>query len=265
MFTQQTTHGVAYMAAPNIDAVHAFTTRTGGASDGAFASLNLGLNRGDDPVRVKENYGRLCRALGISDMDIVTARQVHGADVEVVTRKNCDQVYAPTMREADGMITQDPGVALMIFTADCVPILLHDPVRGVIGAVHAGWRGTVADIAGAAARKMAGQFGCEDISAAIGPCISKCCFETGEDVAEALYKTLGQEAESCVRRCAGKFMVDIKEANRILLMRAGLSAANIAVSDECTFCQNGKYWSHRRTSGERGSQAAIIVMRGKML
>jgi len=264
-FTQQITHEVTYMTAPNIETSHAFTTRHGGVSEGIFLALNLGLNRGDNPAKVRENYSRLCRALGILDTDIVIAKQVHGANVEIVTRKDCGQLYAPTQREADGLITQELGVALMVFTADCVPILLHDAERGVIGAVHAGWRGTVADVAGAAARKMASRFGCADIYAAIGPCISKCCFETGPDVAQAMHKTLGQEAESCIQPCGEKFMVDLKEANRVLLMRAGLRAENITVSDECTFCQSDKYWSHRRTNGERGSQAAIIVMRGKNL
>ena len=148
----------------------------------------------------------------------------------------------------------------MVFTADCTPILLHDPVCGVIGAVHAGWRGTAANIAGNAVRVMSGRFGCNasDIRAAIGPCISKCCYETDSDVAGAICGMLPEAPGSCVFVRGEKYMADLKAANRLMLIKAGLS--DIAVSRECTSCQNDKYWSHRRTNGKRGSQAAIISL-----
>ena len=258
MFTEQVVYGLPYMTAPNIETAHAFTTRFGGVSGGVYETLNLGQNLGDDPECVKENYRRLCNALGISEADIVCQRQVHGADVRVVTDTDRGKLYSVTDNEGDGLITASPDVALTVFTADCAAILLYDAVCGVIGAVHAGWRGTAADIAGAAVRKMAGEFGCTDIKAAVGPCISKCCFETDSDVADALYGALGTQADKCLERRGDKFMVDIKEANRLTLIRAGLKAGNIAISDECTFCRSDKYWSHRRTKGIRGTQAAII-------
>jgi YfiH family protein len=147
----------------------------------------------------------------------------------------------------------------MVFSADCVPILLHDPIRNVVGAIHAGWRGTAENIAGDTVRKMVSEFGCApgEISAAIGPCISKCCYETDRDVVSALIKALGEEeAAGCITTNNSKYMVDLKETNRLLLQRSGL--CDIMVSEECTSCQNDKYWSHRRTNGQRGSQAAII-------
>jgi len=258
-FIENTTDGVVYMTAPNIETAHAFTTRFGGVSQGIYASLNLGQNFADDRSNVLKNYELVCRALGVSEEDIVFSRQVHGAAVRVVSREDRGALFSGATQEADALITCESGVALTVFVGDCLPILLHDPVRGAIGAVHAGWRGTAADIAGAAVRRMTGEFGCSpaDIRAAIGPGISKCCYETDRDVSDAMHKLLGERAETCVTARGDKYMVDLKEANRLLLMMSGITG--IMVSDECTSCSSDKYWSHRRTNGKRGSQAAIIV------
>ena len=260
MFTENQTNEIVYMTAPNIQATHAFTTRPGGVSRGFFASLNLGLSSGDDIDCLKENYERLCNGLSISSGSLVRSRQIHGARIRTVTCVDCGKLNSPPEYEADGMITRDSGVALIVFTADCVPILLHDPCRNVIGAVHSGWRGTAANIAGAAVGGMESAFGCapSDIMAAVGPCISKCCYEVGPEVAEALRLSLGKEAESCLEAKGEKFMADLSEANRLLLARAGLR--DITVSGECTSCLSDKYWSHRRTKGRRGSQAAVIAL-----
>ena len=261
-FVDHDRNGVIFMTSPNIQAAHAFTTRYGGVSEGIYSSLNLGVNCGDDLVSVEENYGRICNILGITLSDIVCSHQIHSATIRTVTREDCGELFKSSPYKADGLITCDNGVALMVFSADCVPILLHDPVRNVIGAIHAGWRGTAKNITGAAIQKMIGEFGCRpnEICAAIGPCISKCCYETDQDVVNALYETLGESVKGCVvtnnSTKGNKYMVDLKEANRILLQKAGL--CDIMVSDECTSCQNDKYWSHRRTNGKRGSQAAII-------
>jgi len=256
--TEKMANGVLFMTAPNIDAPHAFTTRFGGVSRGIYESLNLSVNLGDDPGCVRENYGRICGALDISDSDIVCSRQVHGTVVRAVGRADRGMLFTTARLEADGLATCEAGVTLAVFTADCTPILLYDPVRKAVAAVHAGWRGTVADIAGEAVRRMAAEFGCRpaDIRAAIGPCISVCCYETGPDVPDALHRTLGAEADNCITPFGAKFRVDLKNANRLLLVRAGLS--DIIVSDECTACRSDKFWSHRATKGKRGSQAAFI-------
>jgi len=248
------------MTSPNIHTTHAFTTRFGGVSTGIFASLNLAHRTGDDPENVIENYVLVCRALNITTNDIVCSNQVHGVHIRVVSHDDRCRLFKPSLNKADGLITQTRGVALMIFIADCVPILLHDPVKNVIGAVHAGWRGTASDIAGTAVRKMENDFGCSpaDIRAAIGPCISKCCYETDADVAEAIRKSLPETAIRCIAPHGKKYMVDLKEANRLLLTGAGLR--DIAISDECTSCSSDKYWSHRKTNGRRGSQAAVILI-----
>lgn len=249
-----------FKTAPNIETTHAFTTRSGGVSEGIYSSLNLGRNLGDDPGRVKANYGILCSALGVTESSIIRVNQVHGARIHVAAPPgNIWPPSAPAV-DADGLVTSDPGMTLMIFTADCVPILLHDPVARAVGAVHAGWRGTAADAAGSAVRAMAREFGSSpsDVRAAIGPCISKCCYETDSDVADAMSAALGASAAKCVFPRAGKFMVDLKEANRLLLARAGVE--DIHISGDCTSCLSDIYWSHRRTKGIRGSQAALITL-----
>jgi hypothetical protein len=258
LFKENNYNGVIYMTAPNIQTTHAFTTRFGGVSSGVYASMNLAYRADDDPENVKENYSLLCSALGISVNSIVSSRQVHGTFIRVTTRDDCGKLFLQTGHQADGLITTEPEAALMVYTADCVPILLFDPVKNAVGAVHAGWRGTSSNISSIAVQKMKSEFGCSpgDISAAIGPGISKCCYETDSDVADAMKKILPTES-ICTAAQNGKFMVDLKEANRLLLTQAGV--LSITVSNECTSCLSDKYWSHRRLGSNRGTQAAIIT------
>jgi hypothetical protein len=262
-------NGVVYMSSDNISAVHGFTTRYGGVSKGIFESLNLGEHRGDSEENVRENYRLLSEALGLKNL--VFTKQVHGNIVKSVTSEDAHTLFSPVPYEADGLVTNEPDVALVIFTADCIPILLHDPVKGAIGAVHAGWRGTVADIAGEGVRKMQSEFGCDpgDIHVSIGPGIGRCCFETGMDVPTEVFSVLlatggTGRPDDYLDVCGNsKFKVDLKAVNRILLTRAGVLPENIDISDECTKCLNEKYWSHRHTGGERGSQASVIMLKGK--
>lgn len=256
--------GPLLVTARNIETTHAFTTRLGGESAGIYRSLNLGENRGDDPNKVRENYRLLWGALRITTLPVFS-RQVHGCVVRPVTSADRHELFSPIPYEADGLITDEEDLPLVIFTADCIPILLHDPVRRAIGAVHAGWRGTAADIAGEAIRKMTEVYGCrpEDTQAAIGPGIGKCCFETGPEVPEAMLSLSPDLSSAISPGCMpGKYMVDLKKINSLLLIRAGVPAENIAVSPECTKCLNDKYWSHRHTGGVRGSQASVIMLKG---
>jgi len=252
-----------YITADNLGTVHAFTTRAGGVSRGAYASLNLGVSRGDAQDAVRENYRRLWTALTISPKVPVLSRQVHGSVVKAVTREDClPDLFDPVPYEADGLVTAERGLPLVIFTADCIPILLHDPAHGVIGAVHAGWRGTVRDIAGAAIRAMEALGGRPgEVRAAIGPGIGPCCFETGGEVPRAVRAVLGGGAEAYISQNGGKSFVDLKGVNRALLLRAGLEAAHIWVSGLCTRCSCDRFWSHRINGPDRGSQAAVIMMR----
>ena len=249
-----------YLAAQGISVPHCFTTRLGGVSEGIFSSLNIGYNRGDDPKNVEENYRILTTALGCDLSDLVLTRQIHTDIVRVATRqeagKSLDNRDWP---ECDALITKDPGVALVVFTADCTPILLHDPVTGAVGAAHAGWRGTAMGIAAKTVEAMVREFGCDaqNIRAAIGPNIGYCCFETDRDVPDAMIEALGEEVKAMIRPHEDKYYVNLKEINALWLRRAGVT--QIEISDACTVCQSDVFWSHRVTRGQRGSQGAIIV------
>lgn len=248
-----------YMIAENIAVPHGFTTRFGGVSTGHLSSLNIGLHRGDEPENVAKNHEILANTMGFDREKLVLSHQVHSDVVRCVTASDAQGIDHHTYPECDALITNDPGTALMVFTADCTPILLHDPVTGAVGAVHAGWRGTAADIAGKTVRAMCDAFGCKatDICAAIGPNIGFCCFETDAEVPDAMVKIFGEAAEKFIRPSNNKFYVNLKEINALALTRAGVE--KIEISRDCTMCSHDRFWSHRYTRGLRGAQGAIIV------
>lgn len=241
---------------------HGFTTRQGGVSEGIYASLNLGLNRGDDRKKVLENYRRICDAFSVDINKMVLTVQVHEDAVRPVTAEDWGKgLDRPQDYSADGLITNVPGTTLVAFGADCLTALLYDPVHRAIGAVHAGWRGTAKGILARAAEAMTAAYGTRpgDLLAALGPCISACCFETNEDVPNAMTAALGGDALPFIReKGEGKFLVDLKGLNALWLRRAGVPAEQIDISPDCTLCKPDKYWSHRYTKGERGSQASVI-------
>ena len=254
-----------YLSSPLLDTPHGFSTRLGGVSEGALASLNLGCHRGDRPENLRENYRRFCAAIGADPASLVMTRQVHGAAVRAVGREDVKgDLLDPVPFEADGLTTDVPGVALFIFSADCVPILFFDPAARAVGACHAGWRGTAGAIARATVTAMAARYGCRpsDIRAAIGPAIGPCCFETDEDVPQAMEAALGPLARPHMARAGEKWHVDLKAINRAILLEAGLAPEHIDVSDACTCCAHERFWSHRYTGGRRGSQAAAVLLEG---
>ena len=262
-FIEHNDNGVVWMTAPNLTARHAFTTRFGGVSGDIWASLNLGEHRGDDPENVRENYRRVKQATGIDTDRLVFTRQVHGREVRIATEADIHTLFTPVPYEADGLVTNIPGLPITCFIADCVPLLMEDTRHGVIAAVHCGWRSTVQDIMAAAVEKMlllGAQPG--EIRAAIGESIGACCFDTGPEVPEAVYALLPDWYEGLVRpgKTPDKSYVDLREAIRRRLVQLGVPAEQIAVSDECTMCRPDKYWSHRATKGQRGHQAAMIVL-----
>lgn len=245
---------------------HAFTTRYGGVSTGVFDSLNLGQNRGDEPERVRENYRRVCGALGVEMGKLVLSSQVHKDTVRKVTAEDAGKGLDRKIDyEADGLTTNIPGLTLTTFGADCLTILLYDPVEKAIANVHAGWRGTALGIVDRAVERMEREYGTRaaNLVAAIGPGISKCCFETHSEVPEAMLAALGEDAsEFVVSLDGGKYKVDLKGINALRLKRKGILATKIDISPDCTMCLHEKYWSHRYTKGERGSQAALISLPG---
>ena len=243
-------------------AVHCFSTRMGGVSEGHLASLNLGVHRGDIYENVVKNYEILGNAVGFSPEQTVFAMQRHTDIIRVVTEEHRGEgLYRDVPGPCDGQITDRPGVALVTFSADCTPILLFDPVRKAIGAVHAGWRGTAQGIAAKAVESMVREFGCDpgNIRAAIGPCIGKCCFETDWDVPQAMLDALGPKAITGITQNGDKYFVDNKFMNTLWLQRAGVGELDIA--PQCTRCQPDRYWSHRAVGNDRGSLAGIIMLK----
>lgn len=256
-------NGVVFMTAPTIGVKHAFTTRFGGVSAGYLESLNLGENRGDAPENVKENYRRLAGAVGFDPGRMAVTKQVHGNTVRAVTDVDAHTLGTPLPYAADGIVTNVPGLALVCYTADCVPVLLCDAKNGVVGAVHCGWRSSVADILGnAVAQLRALGAEPESICAAIGPAIGYCCFEVGAEVVAAAADYVS-DLSGLVRESPEKpekFYLDLRGANARRLTQLGVREENIAVSGECTVCLHEKYWSHRYTKGARGAQGAVIVL-----
>lgn len=246
----------------NLKSRHGFTTRYGGVSTGFLSSMNLGANKGDDPENVLKNYGILGSAVGFAPEKTVFSVQVHRDDVRKVTAEDWGTgLFHKAGYEADGLITNVPGTALTVFSADCGTILLEDPVTGAVGACHAGWRGTALGIAGKTAREMVRHFGCapENLHASLGPCISRCCFETDRDVPDAMIAALGDAALPAIEQTGEKFHVDLKYLNRQFLLQAGLRPENIDVSPLCTCCDPDTFWTHRKHGNQRGSLAAVIV------
>ena len=252
-----------YLTAEGISVPHCFTTRFGGVSGGYLDSLNIGIHRGDEWENVLKNYEIIGNALGFDPKKVVLSHQTHTDIVLRVGRaEQGSGLYGPELSECDGLITDEPGIALTIFTADCTPILLHDPVTGAVGAAHAGWRGTASAIAAKTVAAMCREFGTKpsDIRAAIGPNIGPCCFETDADVPNAMLEAFGEAAAEFIRQSGHKYYVNLKGLNALVLRRAGVEA--IDISTDCTACQNRRFWSHRITGGLRGSQGAIIVCKG---
>ena len=262
MFIEKKNSDLIYMASTVLPARHAFFTRFGGVSEGPFASLNFGSNLGDEPAHVRENYRRAAALMGAGVDDCAVTKQVHGNVVRIVTAADRHVCMSPVPYEADGIVTAERDLPLFCFTADCVPALLLDPENRVAGAIHCGWRSSVADILGVAIEQME-RLGArrENLRAALGPAIGACCFETDDDVPEAVSRCLGGDTAGLfVRRPDGKTLVDLRGANRRRLLQLGLSEEHIDLSEECTVCSHDKYWSHRYTKGKRGSQAACIVL-----
>ena len=266
MFHPHTKNDLVYLTSDVLEnnaITHGFSTRKGGVSPTPWDSLNLDDRRGDDLANVQENFRRLCTALDTDVQRAVLSRQVHRSDVRRVTAVDCGKgLWRPQDYDsADALVTDVPGIPLIVFSADCNVLLLHDPVRRVIGAAHAGWRGTAAGIAAETVRVMTEDYGCDpaDLRAAIGPAIGPCCFETDGDVPEALRAALGVAAEPFMAWNGSKWHIDLKAVNALWLRREGVT--RIDICDHCTACRPDLYWSHRKMGLRRGEQAALIALR----
>ena len=247
------------LTAEGITCPHCFTTKLGGVSTGDMAGLNIAIKDGETPENVRRNLEILGAAIGFGTGDLVLTRQTHSDIVRTVTRADCRGCFHRDYPECDALVTNDPGVALMVFTADCTPLLFHDPVTGAVGAAHAGWRGTAAQIGAKVVEAMVRAYGCDpaNIRAAIGPNVGSCHFETDADVPEAMIASYGDGVRAYIQPRGEKFYLDLKAINALSLERAGVT--HIEISNDCTMCRPDRYWSHRITGSRRGSQGAVIV------
>lgn len=243
--------------------MHGFAERGGGVSEGPYASLNLGPRSGDDRERVVENRRRLLAAAGVAGLRVVGPRQVHSAEVTALAA--AEPLPEGGVVAGDAVLTDRLNLALLILAADCVPILLSDRECGVIGAVHAGWRGTAGGIVAVAVATMAARFGSRPaaIVAALGPAISRCCYEVGPEVLAAVAaRTPLPPAALYDRLPGGKGRLDLIAANTAQLIAAGVPPARIGAGGGCTACEPARFFSHRRDGEPSGRGGAVIARVG---
>lgn len=245
---------------------HCFTTRGGGVSQGIYESLNLSFARGDDPAAVMENYRRVARIFDKKETDFVCSDQTHTTNVRRVDR-SCAGFGVTRERpytDVDGLITDEPGIILATFYADCVPLFFVDTKQRAIGLSHSGWRGTVGRMGEVTLAAMRREFGTkpEHVLAAIGPSICQDCYEVSADVAEAFRREFaGHEQEILIDKGNGKYQLDLWKSNSIVLREAGIKEEHLAVTDICTCCNPDLLFSHRASHGKRGNLGAFMMLR----
>ena len=245
---------------------HAFSTRLGGVSEGIFDSMNMAFNRGDNPDSVTENYRRLCQSAGFDFDTLVASAQDHHTFVRKVSSENVGTgITKPRdMESVDALITNEKGVTLVTYYADCTPLFFVDTNRKAIALAHAGWRGTVGRIGEEVIKKMSSEFGTNpaDLVCAVGPAISKCCYEVDKACADEFYNLKDLDNSQFIfPKENNKYMIDLLEANRQILIKAGVNSKNITLSDLCTRCNSELLWSHRATNGQRGTMCAMMCIK----
>lgn len=249
---------------------HGITTRVGGVSNGMFSTLNLSDTRGDDKLAVDENYHRTASSLHAQVSDFVLTDQTHTVQIRAVTREDGGKgiVREKDYENIDGLITNEPGIVLAAFFADCVPLLFVDPVHDAVGVSHSGWRGTVERMGRETIRAMQDTYGSkpEDLYCAIGPSICQSCYEVSEDVAERFMEEFpGAGGVLCTPGAAGKFQLNLWKANEIVLQEAGVKKEHLAVTNICTCCNPNLLFSHRASKGKRGNFGAFIKLVAKQI
>ena len=240
-----------------------FTTRKGGVSLAPYESLNLGVHVGDEPAQVLTNRRRVWHDLGVTEEDVVLAEQVHGDKVAVVTSGS----GLTPMVGADALVTDTPGLLLMLFFADCVPVYLVDPVKKVVGLAHAGWRGAAANIAGKTLQAMTQEYGCAPsvCFAALGPSIGEASYEVGPEVADRFRSLPGARASNVVlprSDLGGTYTLNLRAVIFGQLLAAGVTAGAIAVCDEDTFRNKRDFFSYRRDGAATGRMAGFLGIKG---
>ncbi len=241
-----------FITAPALGTPHAFTTRASGVSLAPFDGLNLGLSTGDRPEAVAQNRAVVLAAFGTEPEQVCALHQVHGTRILEARASRFEE-------RADGMTTDRTDLTLVIGAADCHPLLFHDPVRGVVGAAHAGWRGTVQSIASTMVEMMHKRYGSdpEDLWVASGPGIQGDCYQVGTEVIEA-FEAEGFDPAVAWPDEEGRYRLDLFAANRGRLIRAGVQPDRIETTGHCTHCDPVRFYSHRREGGKTGRHWALI-------
>ena len=273
VLTVKENRGVTYLSFPILEDTglvsHAFSTRLGGVSKGDFATMNFSFTRGDDRDDVLENYRRMAVALGVDRERMVLTWQTHTTNVRRVTEEDEGKgiVRDRDYRDVDGLITDIPGITLVTFFADGVPLDFLDPVRKAIGLSHSGWRGTVKRMGQVTVDAMKEAFGTrpEDIIACIGPSICGDCYEVGEEVADEFADAFHEKYHDVIllKKQNGKYQLDLWKANEIVLKEAGIKGDYLAVTNICTYCNPQLLFSHRRTAERRGNLCAFLSLKEK--
>ncbi len=261
---------VPYLSFPLLEesgiVAHGFSTRLGGVSEGRFATMNFTFFHGDSQEHVMENYRRMGKALGVDETRMVLSYQTHTTNVRKVTEEDAGKgvVRERDYRDVDGLITDVPGITLVTFYADCVPLYFVDPVHRAIGLSHSGWRGTAARMGRATLASMKEAYGTDpgDVLCCIGPSICQDCFEVGGEVAEAFEQEFDERywPELYYRKDNGKYQLDLWKANEIILREAGVRPEHIQVTNICTRCNPDYLFSHRIMGSERGNLAAFLCL-----
>ena len=254
-------HGLAYHTFASLEAfpeiVHGVTTRHGGVSTGRYASLNLTKSLGDDPDAVEENIQRTCQAFGVRRADVVSPGQRHTANVCQVGIEDRGRLCAGY----DALITDQPGVPLLLRYADCTPVLIYDPTHHALAVVHSGWRGTVQGAPKAAVEALCRAYGSRpaDMIAAIGPSIGPCCYEVGQDVVDAVQVAFAGPDGLLKPGPRGRQHFNLWAANRRWLAEAGVG--EIEVAETCTACHVAEFYSYRAAGGTTGHFGALMALR----
>ena len=249
---------------------HGFTTRVGGRGVAPYNSLNLAFHVGDDPEAVIANREIVCQALDSKIDNVVSAQQVHGVNIKIVTAEDAGRgavSYDTALPDTDGLITNVPGLLLATFYADCVPIFIMDPVQKVAAIVHAGWKGTVGRIGALAVKKMTESFGSnpKDCLVGIGPSIGPCCYEVDDPVISRFRKEFDWHDQILEFTSSGRARLNLWQANRNIMVGAGIMADNVELSNICTCCNTDKLFSYRGENGTTGRMGAFIMLRpGKL-
>ena len=257
--------GVPYLAYPLLEetgiVTHGFSTRLGGVSTGSCASMNISTTRGDAPEAVEENRRRIAAAIGVKPEDMTFTHQTHTTNVAVVEEKD----RGTRFMETDGMVTNVPGICLVTFYADCVPLYFVDPVHRAIGLTHSGWRGTVGRIGRITVEKMTDSYGTDpkDVIAAIGPSICQDCYEVSEDVICRFRENFPEECwpDLIYNKGDGKYQLNLWKANEHVLTDAGITKGHIATTNVCTHCNPDMLFSHRAAGEKRGNLSAFLALK----